>query len=88
MCLFKKNIVGIVLACNNYEVVDLGVMTPCHKILDEAVAQKADIIGLSGLFVSTKVCAFFCCILLLVYGLLFGLLCQFSINIICCFVRN
>ena len=44
-----KNIVGIVLCCNNYRVVDLGVMTPCEKILDAAVAEKADIVGLSGL---------------------------------------
>ncbi|HEY0875541.1 MAG TPA: methionine synthase [Vicinamibacterales bacterium] len=44
-----KNIVGVVLQCNNYEVVDLGVMVPAPKILDEAIAQKADIIGLSGL---------------------------------------
>ncbi len=44
-----KNIVGVVLACNNFEVVDLGVMVPAEKILDEALRQKADIIGLSGL---------------------------------------
>ncbi|HEY1489498.1 MAG TPA: methionine synthase, partial [Verrucomicrobiae bacterium] len=44
-----KNIVGVVLACNNYEVVDLGVMVPCDKILAAAREQKADIIGLSGL---------------------------------------
>ena len=44
-----KNIVGVVLQCNNYEVVDLGVMVPCAKILDAAVREKADIIGLSGL---------------------------------------
>lgn len=44
-----KNIVGIVLGCNNYEVIDLGVMTPCEKILDEAVKQEVDLIGLSGL---------------------------------------
>ena len=44
-----KNIVGVVLRCNNYEVVDLGVMVPCEKILAEAAAQGADIIGLSGL---------------------------------------
>jgi 5-methyltetrahydrofolate--homocysteine methyltransferase len=44
-----KNIVGVVLACNNYEVVDLGVMVPAAKILDEARRQNADIIGLSGL---------------------------------------
>jgi len=44
-----KNIVGVVLACNNYEVVDLGVMVPAARILDEARRQNADIIGLSGL---------------------------------------
>ncbi|WP_425491364.1 methionine synthase [Nitrospirillum iridis] len=44
-----KNIVGVVLQCNNYEVVDLGVMVPCAKILEVARAEKADIIGLSGL---------------------------------------
>jgi 5-methyltetrahydrofolate--homocysteine methyltransferase len=44
-----KNIVGVVLGCNNYEVVDLGVMVPAAKILDEALAQQADIVGLSGL---------------------------------------
>jgi 5-methyltetrahydrofolate--homocysteine methyltransferase len=44
-----KNIVGVVLACNNYEVIDLGVMVPCEKILETAREQKADIIGLSGL---------------------------------------
>jgi 5-methyltetrahydrofolate--homocysteine methyltransferase len=44
-----KNIVGVVLACNNYEVIDLGVMVPCEKILQTAREQKADVIGLSGL---------------------------------------
>ncbi len=44
-----KNIVGVVLACNNYEVIDLGVMVPCEKILDAAVEKRVDIIGLSGL---------------------------------------
>jgi 5-methyltetrahydrofolate--homocysteine methyltransferase len=44
-----KNIVGVVLACNNYEVVDLGVMVPAQKILETARREKADIIGLSGL---------------------------------------
>ena len=44
-----KNIVGVVLQCNNYEVIDLGVMVPCVKILEEAKAHGADIIGLSGL---------------------------------------
>ena len=44
-----KNIVGVVLQCNNYDVVDLGVMVPCAKILEIARAEKADIIGLSGL---------------------------------------
>ena len=44
-----KNIVGVVLACNNYRIVDLGVMVPCETILDTAVKEGADIIGLSGL---------------------------------------
>jgi 5-methyltetrahydrofolate--homocysteine methyltransferase len=44
-----KNIVGVVLACNNYEVIDLGVMVPCDKILQTAREQNVDIIGLSGL---------------------------------------
>jgi len=44
-----KNIVGVVLGCNNYDVVDLGVMVPADKILDTAEKEKADIIGLSGL---------------------------------------
>ena len=44
-----KNIVGVVLACNNFEVVDLGVMVPAQTILDRAVAEKADLVGLSGL---------------------------------------
>jgi 5-methyltetrahydrofolate--homocysteine methyltransferase len=44
-----KNIVGVVLACNNYEVIDLGVMVPCERILDRARDEKADLIGLSGL---------------------------------------
>ena len=44
-----KNIVGVVLQCNNYEVIDLGVMTPSQRILDKAREVKADIVGLSGL---------------------------------------
>ena len=44
-----KNIVGVVLQCNNYEVIDLGVMVPCEKILLEAKRANVDIIGLSGL---------------------------------------
>lgn len=44
-----KNIVGVVLACNNYEVIDLGVMVPCEKILKKAKEEEVDIIGLSGL---------------------------------------
>ena len=44
-----KNIVGVVLQCNNFQVVDLGVMVPCEKILDTAVRENCDIIGLSGL---------------------------------------
>lgn len=44
-----KNIVGVVLACNSYEIVDMGVMVPCDKILDKAIEINADIVGLSGL---------------------------------------
>ncbi len=44
-----KNIVGVVLGCNDYEVIDLGVMVPCEKILETARAQQADLVGLSGL---------------------------------------
>jgi 5-methyltetrahydrofolate--homocysteine methyltransferase len=44
-----KNIVGVVLACNNYEVIDMGVMVPCEKILERAKQENADVIGLSGL---------------------------------------
>ena len=44
-----KNIVGVVLGCNNYEVIDLGVMVPCEKILEVAKKEKVDVIGLSGL---------------------------------------
>ena len=44
-----KNIVGVVLSCNNYEIIDLGVMVPAEKIIDTAVNEKVDIIGLSGL---------------------------------------
>ena len=44
-----KNIVAVVLGCNNYKVIDLGVMTPCEKIIDAAIEHKADVIGLSGL---------------------------------------
>src|SRR5688572_30881460 len=44
-----KNIVGVVLACNNYEVIDLGVMVPCEKILATAREKQVDLIGLSGL---------------------------------------
>jgi 5-methyltetrahydrofolate--homocysteine methyltransferase len=44
-----KNIVGVVLACNNYEVIDMGVMVPCEKILERARSENADLIGLSGL---------------------------------------
>ncbi len=44
-----KNIVGVVLACNNYEVIDMGVMVSCEKILARAKEEKADLIGLSGL---------------------------------------
>ncbi|HPQ08336.1 MAG TPA: methionine synthase [Bacteroidia bacterium] len=44
-----KNIVGVVLACNNYDIIDLGVMVPAEKILQRAIEENADIIGLSGL---------------------------------------
>ncbi|QGM97156.1 methionine synthase [Methylocystis parvus] len=44
-----KNIVGVVLGCNNFEIIDLGVMTPCAKILEVAKSEKVDLIGLSGL---------------------------------------
>lgn len=44
-----KNIVGVVLACNGYEVIDLGVMVPVEKIIEVAKAEKVDIIGMSGL---------------------------------------
>jgi 5-methyltetrahydrofolate--homocysteine methyltransferase len=44
-----KNIVGVVLACNGYEIIDLGVMVPANKILDEAIRLNVDVIGLSGL---------------------------------------
>jgi 5-methyltetrahydrofolate--homocysteine methyltransferase len=44
-----KNIVGVVLACNNYEVIDIGVMVPAEKIIQTAVEEKVDVIGLSGL---------------------------------------
>lgn len=44
-----KNIVGVVMACNNYDIVDMGVMVPAQKILDTAEAEGADVIGLSGL---------------------------------------
>jgi 5-methyltetrahydrofolate--homocysteine methyltransferase len=44
-----KNIVGVVLACNNFEIIDLGVMVPAQRIIEEAIKQEVDIIGLSGL---------------------------------------
>lgn len=44
-----KNIVGVVLACNNFEIIDMGVMVPADKILDRAIAENVDVIGLSGL---------------------------------------
>jgi 5-methyltetrahydrofolate--homocysteine methyltransferase len=44
-----KNIVAVVLSCNNYEIIDLGVMTPSQKIIETAIEEKVDIIGLSGL---------------------------------------
>jgi 5-methyltetrahydrofolate--homocysteine methyltransferase len=44
-----KNIVGVVLGCNNFKVIDMGVMVPCQKILEKAIEEKVDVIGLSGL---------------------------------------
>ena len=44
-----KNIVGVVLGCNNYKIIDLGVMVPCDVILKTAEKEKADFVGLSGL---------------------------------------
>ena len=44
-----KNIVGVVLACNNFEIIDLGVMVPCKKIIETAIKENVDIIGVSGL---------------------------------------
>ncbi len=44
-----KNIVGVVLQCNNFEIIDLGVMVPCQKIIDTAISENVDLIGLSGL---------------------------------------
>jgi 5-methyltetrahydrofolate--homocysteine methyltransferase len=44
-----KNIVGVVLACNNYEVIDMGVMVPANKIIEKAIEENVDVIGLSGL---------------------------------------
>ncbi|MDE5740030.1 MAG: cobalamin-dependent protein, partial [Bacteroidaceae bacterium] len=44
-----KNIVSVILACNNYEIIDLGVMVPTETIVDKAIEEKVDIIGLSGL---------------------------------------
>ena len=44
-----KNIVGVVLACNNFEIIDLGVMVPPEKIIETAINENVDIIGLSGL---------------------------------------
>jgi 5-methyltetrahydrofolate--homocysteine methyltransferase len=44
-----KNIVGVVLGCNNYDIIDLGVMVPADKILARAIDEKVDVIGLSGL---------------------------------------
>jgi 5-methyltetrahydrofolate--homocysteine methyltransferase len=44
-----KNIVGVVLSCNNYEIIDLGVMVPAEKIIDAAIKEQVDFIGLSGL---------------------------------------
>ena len=43
-----KNIVAVVLGCNNYKVIDMGVMVPCDEIIRVCIAEKADILGLSG----------------------------------------
>lgn len=50
-----KNIVGVVLACNNFRVIDLGVMVPCETILKTCLAEKADLLGLSGMRNSTNI---------------------------------
>ena len=44
-----KNIVAVVMACNNYEIIDLGVMVPAEKIIETAIREKVDVVGLSGL---------------------------------------
>jgi 5-methyltetrahydrofolate--homocysteine methyltransferase len=44
-----KNIVGVVLGCNNYKVIDMGVMCSCQSIIDMCIKEKADVVGLSGL---------------------------------------
>ena len=44
-----KNIVGVVLGCNNYKIIDMGVMQSCQAIIDTCKREKADIVGLSGL---------------------------------------
>ena len=49
-----KNIVGVVLGCNNYEVIDLGVMVPAAKILEVAREKRVDLIGLSGLITPSR----------------------------------
>ena len=58
-----KNIVGVVLGCNNYEVIDLGVMVTCDKILAAAKKHNVDIIGLSGLITPSldEMVHTFCC---------------------------
>ena len=43
-----KNIVGVVLGCNNYKIIDMGVMKSCQAIIDECIRNNADIVGLSG----------------------------------------
>ena len=50
-----KNIVGVVLQCNNYDVIDLGVMVPAQKIIETAIKENVNIIGLSGLITPTAV---------------------------------
>ena len=45
----ERNIVAVVMACNNYEIIDLGVMVPAEKIIETAIREKVDVVGLSGL---------------------------------------
>lgn len=56
-----KNIVAVVLGCNNYKVIDLGVMTPCAKILEAAIQHKADVIGAEKEYDNTLSLSLFLC---------------------------